>query len=769
MKVKKILAVLTAITVMFTFTCVPAFAETTLEKEETVYVITDAEGTTEKTTVSERLKTEEKGAIADRSNLMDIRNVKGDETFKQDGEYLSWKAEGEDIYYQGTSEKALPIKMKISYYMNGIEKTPESMAGKSGKFKIRVEFEAVEGVPFAAVSVLSLDGNRFRKVTVNSGEIISTGDSLYVAGVALPGMDSLLSKFDAGISSYIEIKGTCRDFETSDIYTVLTKDLMEGIDTDKINLDNLEESLNSLTDASEQLVDGSSKLSDGLNELNSKYKAADKGIKAFADGAGKLDAGLEELKKKMPQLTAGGKKLSNGAATINDGVKTMKGKMPEILSGSSKLSAGAKDLDDGVKKLQGNLPELVDGGKDLAAGAKEIDRQVGIINGKMPELKQGTAKAEEGAKKLQESLKGTQDAIGDFKEATDPLKDLNADALKQQLGGLAQGISDVNNGLGTLQSKVTAANETEEALIAALIDVRDGYEDNGIPTDDLNDIIDGLSAVNSGHKQAAGELASDGDLRGGLSEMKQGIGNIDVSGLAGLPQIPEKLGDLYEVVGKEADGAKDLSDGLGDLKKGVGNLTDGLGTLSEDGTAPLAKGASDLSEGLVLLQEGVMPLKTGTGTLAIGAKSLDTGLNQLASGAKELAAGTQQLADGTGTLSKNLVTLKKGTNTLAEGSGQIVDGAVELQKGSRKISSGIGELSDGGDDLSEGLGKFDKEGIRRLSGLYDEYGEDTISQIEGLVNQAKSYESYGGNAESETVTLKFIVKSKGISVEKEKK
>ena len=35
----------------------------------------------------------------------EYKNVKGDETFTQDGENLTWNTDGADIYYQGTTDK----------------------------------------------------------------------------------------------------------------------------------------------------------------------------------------------------------------------------------------------------------------------------------------------------------------------------------------------------------------------------------------------------------------------------------------------------------------------------------------------------------------------------------------------------------------------------------------------------------------------------------------------------------------------------------------
>ena len=92
------------------------------EKEETVYVNMDASGNVEKITVSDWLKNNSQSAeLSDSSSLSDIKNVKGDETFTQDGEKLTWQADGSDIYYQGTTDKELPVTVKLTYYLDGQE------------------------------------------------------------------------------------------------------------------------------------------------------------------------------------------------------------------------------------------------------------------------------------------------------------------------------------------------------------------------------------------------------------------------------------------------------------------------------------------------------------------------------------------------------------------------------------------------------------------------------------------------------------------------
>ena len=116
--------------------------DTGFSKEESVYVKADASGNVKKTTVSEWLKNPEKGTISDTSELKDIKNVKGDETFETgSNNNVSWKSEGNDIYYQGTIDKELPVDVKVSYKLDGKSISPKDLKGKSGKVEIQFSYD----------------------------------------------------------------------------------------------------------------------------------------------------------------------------------------------------------------------------------------------------------------------------------------------------------------------------------------------------------------------------------------------------------------------------------------------------------------------------------------------------------------------------------------------------------------------------------------------------------------------------------------------------
>lgn len=103
-------------------------------KEETVYIISNADGTTKKVIVSDWLKNGSHNAtIEDETSLKDVKNVKGNESFTNSGENYKWAAEGSDIYYQGTTDKTLPVDMKITYTLDGKTVTPDEIKARAAR------------------------------------------------------------------------------------------------------------------------------------------------------------------------------------------------------------------------------------------------------------------------------------------------------------------------------------------------------------------------------------------------------------------------------------------------------------------------------------------------------------------------------------------------------------------------------------------------------------------------------------------------------------
>lgn len=116
---------------ILTYTTAPVFAYT---KEETVYSKLNTDGENYETLVSNHLVNDAKeDLINDISDLLNIKNVNGDETFTQKGNQIIWDSDGNDIYYQGESKKALPIDMTVKYELDGEEISAEDLARKKWK------------------------------------------------------------------------------------------------------------------------------------------------------------------------------------------------------------------------------------------------------------------------------------------------------------------------------------------------------------------------------------------------------------------------------------------------------------------------------------------------------------------------------------------------------------------------------------------------------------------------------------------------------------
>ena len=215
-----------------------------MTKQESVYVNVGASGTVSEVTVSDQLQnsSEKSGAIDDKSQLKDIKNIKGDETFSQNGESLTWNATGKDIFYQGSTDKELPVGMKISYKLDGKEIDAADLPGKSGKVEIHVVYENksketknVRGkkveiyTPFVMVTGIVLSNEHFNNVEIDHGRVINEGSNNIVIGMGLPGFSESLDIDEADaehISSDFTVKADVTDFQMENTYTYASPSLL---------------------------------------------------------------------------------------------------------------------------------------------------------------------------------------------------------------------------------------------------------------------------------------------------------------------------------------------------------------------------------------------------------------------------------------------------------------------------------------------------------------------------------------------------------------
>lgn len=754
------------------------------DKDESVYLISDANGNVNKTIVVDHLKNKDKkDTLEDASNLSDIENVKGKEKFTQSGDKLTWQAGGKDIYYQGTATEEPPVTQKVTYYLDGKEISPEDLAGKSGKVKICFDYtnttsytETVNGekqtvsVPFAAITGLVL-GDGFENIEVTNGKAEVSDSSSVVLGYALPGLkDSLGIKDkdldgDVNIPEYMEMTADVKNFSMPAAMTFVVN-ASDYVSTDGIDTSDLDDMINDLKDASTQLQDGSKTLAegtdtlaDGLSTLQSKLGTfasgvgtLQSGLKTYTDGVSTLSGGLNTLGNSTGALVSGADKLNSGAGQLASGSATLKDGLKTYTNGASQLNTGLNQLNDSTGSLATGVTSLNDGAKTLSDGINAANKGAAGVSAGVAQLKTsidtaktgadsltaGAKQVDEGVDKLKQSLSDMPETIkARINQSLEPLNKLNVGKLFKTLGYIDTDKITVDNVSAAADAAVNNAGD----IITALTSMNDPY-----PSATYNKILVGLSqgkgavsvysVVNKSVTDSASTVKA---LKDGSAKVSEGASSLD----AGLGQL--------------ADGASELSSGASDLAKGTTKLATGATEL-QTGTQSLADKLPELTKGITSLVNGSNELVKNNDTLNAGATALNAGASQLSAGTQSLmnsvptlTSGIKQLVDGSNTLVANNAQLNSGASQLADGTNQIVSGVDQLTTGSKTLSEGAHTLADG-------MVQFNEEGINKILDAYNGDLKPFTDKLQAVIDAGEEYQTYSAIADGQTGSVKFIYK-----------
>ena len=676
--------------------------DTGFSKEESVYVKADASGNVKKTTVSEWLKNPEKGTISDTSELKGIKNVKGDETFETgSNNNVSWKSEGNDIYYQGTIDKELPVDVKVSYKLDGKSISPKDLKGKSGKVEIQFSYDNkskqtvnVNGedvemyTPFTMVSAMMLSSDEYSNVSVENGKLISDGDKNIVVGVAFPGLANDLNlkdlDMDIDIPETVTITADVKDATVGTSITMASAELMNEFGLDDIDsFDDLQDSIDDLEDATNQLVDGSKEAADGSKEL--------------ADGAGTLNDGAGTL--------------ASGAGTLADGVNTLNEKSGTLVSGVNTLASGVGTYTAGVASIAKNSQLISDNMQSLQGGVNKLEEQI-------------AAQATQGLGEIKTNINNAKTGVDQINSA-----------ITTSLGEGKPGVQGI---LSNASQALTGADVT--------IDQNDvNVTENSVSlknSESVNKIIED-SALSDDEKNALKNAINSAITKDNMNiEYKV---ELNENGNSKLNSAQQKIATANGLVTTANGALSQLSDSMNTISGGLSALAgeNGIGQLEaafakngsvDQGFAQLGQGVSELAVGTQALADGAAELNKNSAPLMAGVTSLKDGGSQLASGVSQLASGANQVADGAGTLAGGTQTLLDGANTLA----------------------------DGNQTLADGMQEYKEEAIDKLTDLFNGDISGVTDRIDAMTNLAKEYKSFAGISDGVSGTTKFIIETEGI-------
>ena len=825
-KIKRSLTTSLAVGMSVMMGAVPVYAAGSTDtqdvyKEETVYVNADATGNSDEVTVSDWLKNSGSvsGNLTDESILKEIKNVKGDETFTENGDQLTWNTAGEDIYYQGTTDKELPVSVKLTYFLDGKEVKPDELKRKSGHLKIQVQYTnnekktvTVDGkeeevyTPFIMMTGMILPNETFSNVTIDNGKVISDGSRNIVVGFGMPGLKDSLDldeettkeAEDKGVTipENFEMEADVTDFTMSSTFTVALTDLLDDMDMDNIiDVDSLKDSLNELEDAALELVSGSGTLADGASTL------AD-GVSSYTAGADELNAGIQkylgsngELNGSVTEYVNGVGKVVKGVKDYTSGTNALANGVTSYVVGEQKIAAGAAQLSQlskGLEQVQtavDTLSKAADGkgeatddlviaANQLAAGTKQLQAVLGSeevtalltqVNGMVTTGNELISATESLSASLQT---GIATPVANIAAALTGME-TQLNAINTQLGTLQSdcetAVADVNAKITDYNTKVDAAQaaaNTSKTQIANAISALQ-VQLNATTDESVRDQISTAITALQNAQTAADGLNNVQKA----SAITVSVPTFDLSAItSGAATLQTNLKTFKET-------AAALQQQLPEMQKKLDAIAAAKDSLPSDSISQLTASVTQLNQGMQGLNTGLGTLSGGLGQLntsvqaqfptAIqGITELNGGFMQLGSYNTSLLSGAEKLKGSSSTLAAGAGTLQSGTNQLASGlntlGSQMSAGAAKLSANSNALREGASSLSEGAKKLADGMDQFDKEGTSKLkSTVEDEFG-DVLDRLKALTSDDCTYNTFSGKDSKMDGSVKFVIETEAI-------
>lgn len=789
--------------------------ENPTEKTETVYSVLNSDGSISDTIVSSWLHDEDGiNNIKETLNLTDVKNIKSNEKPSKDGNTYTWNAKGNDVYYEGTATKQLPVSVKIRYELDGQEISANDIQGKSGHLKLTISFtnnySEVKNIngksivihpSYLAGGMLNMSTGKFSNVKCESGKIVNDGTNEMLAFANIPGLNETLRSAgldkvnnQLGISDDVTVEADVNNFDLGSIMVGMTNEIDLASELGEIgSVSELTDGIDQLIEADDQLIDGSKQLYDGTTQLKEQ--------------AAPLTGSSDQVRQ-----------LSSGAIQLNDGVKALQTGLTAYTNGVDTLAAGSQQLygiPQGVSQIQngvsGNLGQgktnLLDGATALNEGLKQLEAQVNTLTptelDTMQTQIQGAMATLAG---MQKTITDDSATLGDLSNslntasnAITTITQYNED-LKSDVGTLKNDVSDLKDQISNKNNEIDEKNNEIKEQIKL---INDQINKINQATEDANSKIDtayttAVNALNEA-KSATDDVKKQGEIQAAIDKLQQNKPSAGSDVLASL--IPESftvsdidnLDKYVEKVEKDQEtistlvktlvgttssvtsGLKDAQktlvgeNGNGGLKK---DLSDAQGTLSKmdallsqytDPSTPTVKNVKNFKELVTGLQVAAKKLSAGSEGILGGVQQVNAGLTQLQ---KKSQAGITQVAEGSKTLSSNSATLNGGASALSDATGTLAGQSGtfnEMADGLDTLGKAFETLNSGAKQLYEGNEQFKSEGLDQLKEKVD-LGVGELETLQSVMDEIKAmnkeYASYSGAPEGATVTSRYVFRTK---------
>lgn len=532
-------------------------------KEETVYSKLDTNGKSYQTVVSDHIKnTEYLEEIKDLSDLLEIENLSEDNTYTQNGNVIVWNAKGKDIYYNGKSEKELPIEVKMTYTLDGKEISPEELSGKSGKLNIKIEYTnkakhyvEIDGqyvemyTPFVIFAGTYFKNETVQNVKVTTGKAVDDGSKTIVIGMALPGLQTSLGldKDTFEIPENIEIEMDVTNYEQSSIITFVTPKIIDKEDFNILDeLDTLYSSVDTLQSSMDQIEEGAKTLSEGTALYSENYNTFNSAIGMLNNGTTTLKENYETFNNGVQTANEGAKQLNDGMQQLNTAAESIKDVVYTVIDW---LQTAMNTLVTPLKSLQQTILEDIDAVIAMVDNISNPSQEnIEYINGLNYQAIQDLYTENANLEALKEGADEETVALYDEQIATNNnviaiLEQNNAQTLYQNID--PEQIASVREKLVEIRGKVESSELTVEELEEKVQNI-------------INEVyaaFDGINALAQGSEQLAQGTEQ---LATASSQINDGIVTLNES----TQQLAQASTQLNDASVQISDGAKQLYDGI---------------------------------------------------------------------------------------------------------------------------------------------------------------------------------------------------------------
>ena len=731
-------------------------SNSSVEKDETVYAFLNSDGSLKKATVSEWLHSEGGfDQIEDESILSDITNIKGDEVPEVNGNKLIWNSTNEDIYYQGSTNKELPLSMEVSYYFDGNKVNPEDILGKSGALEVRIKIinneektKVIKGrtkyisslFPVAVITDLKTD--IFKDIEAEDATIINESKNQILTFATVSGASQMLAESDIDTLNDISdklkdefvIKANVTDFEMPSI--LMAASSMTDVDHEDMNSDKLNkltDGVNSLKDATAEILDGTVKLHDANIELNDK-------MGEFQSSYAKFQDGINTAKNSQGDIVGGAKQ-------INEGITQMKALMESLTNQLGSLSMDEiGNLLTSAGTTVSSLPETVNTLNSMKAQLEAAKTQLSTLSDTIYAQYTTEKNAADTTALLKEqfakpALNSLSEQLGkavDNSALSIPLTLTDADKEK-----IAQTIAE-NISLDTTKEGFTNAAGT---IIADLVTLKSAK------CDEAEDKEGCIAAANKAAQDELGALTN--EIANSISVDSKAIND----GLTSLiaSKVPGIQSEVKTAVKTQLGAALNTDDAQNNLAADAYKASTVIvQNVAESTQASLTDELTAMQGQLDSAINLCDTMTSSVNGLLDQAKNIDLNkVNSLGSSLQAAGPGIDKLIEGSSKLYDGTKSMQDGLNTLSSSSNDVTDAINKFKDATQELAEQTG-------NLNSGVQEFSTDGIDKLSTEVDNAIGDldtVLDTANATLDQSIDYSNYAGAGENMKTTVKFIMKT----------